>query len=85
MANNLNQCLDAAMVHAFPNKAYKSQKQCIWHMTHKPRHISACKWIARVTKLNSYLTEFPTPPRVVPRKMDQEEILEVLENKIPTT
>eukprot|EP00957_Ditylum_brightwellii_P126924 9676032-Ditylum_brightwellii.AAC.1 len=58
-------------VHVFPNKAYKLQKQYIWHIIHKPRHISACKWIVRVIKLNNYLMEFPTPPGVVPRKLDQ--------------
>eukprot|EP00957_Ditylum_brightwellii_P073672 5597665-Ditylum_brightwellii.AAC.2 len=46
----------------------------IWYMAHKLRHLFACKWIARIMKLNSYLTEFPIPPRVVTRKMDREEI-----------
>eukprot|EP00957_Ditylum_brightwellii_P195441 14890987-Ditylum_brightwellii.AAC.1 len=39
------------------------------------------KW---VIKSNNYLTEFPTPPRVETKKMNQKEILEVLENRIPT-
>eukprot|EP00957_Ditylum_brightwellii_P014942 1126262-Ditylum_brightwellii.AAC.1 len=52
-------------------------------MAHNSRHISAHNWIARVTKLNNYLTEFPSPPRVELRKMDWEEILEVLENGFP--
>eukprot|EP00957_Ditylum_brightwellii_P091202 6943535-Ditylum_brightwellii.AAC.2 len=82
--DNLKQCLTAMMVHIFPNKVYKLQKWYIWHMTYKPRHISAHKWIARMIKLNSYLLEFPMPPRIEPRKTDQDEILEVLENGIPT-
>eukprot|EP00957_Ditylum_brightwellii_P020424 1539947-Ditylum_brightwellii.AAC.1 len=53
-------------------------------MTRKSRHTSAHKWIARVMKLNNYLTEFPMSPGVVPRKMDQEEMLEVLDNGILT-
>eukprot|EP00957_Ditylum_brightwellii_P125985 9605384-Ditylum_brightwellii.AAC.1 len=54
MADNLNRCLDAIMVHICPNKAYELQKQCIWHTMQKPRHISACRWIARVSKLNNF-------------------------------
>eukprot|EP00957_Ditylum_brightwellii_P081547 6203591-Ditylum_brightwellii.AAC.2 len=77
-------CLNTMTVHVFPNKAYKLQKWYIWHMIHKPRHISACKWIARVAMLNNYPMEFPTPSRVVPRKLDQKELLEVLEDGTPT-
>eukprot|EP00957_Ditylum_brightwellii_P022560 1701975-Ditylum_brightwellii.AAC.1 len=53
-------------------------------MMHKPRHLSAHKWIARITTLNAYITELSTPPRVVSRKMDREKILEVQENGVPT-
>eukprot|EP00957_Ditylum_brightwellii_P039096 2955385-Ditylum_brightwellii.AAC.1 len=35
-------------------------------------------------KLNNYLTEFPTPMGVKAKKLDQEELLEVLGNRIPT-
>eukprot|EP00957_Ditylum_brightwellii_P042153 3192506-Ditylum_brightwellii.AAC.2 len=40
---------------------------------------------SRITKLNNYLTKFPMPPRAVPRKMNREEILEVLEIRVPMT
>eukprot|EP00957_Ditylum_brightwellii_P084914 6456801-Ditylum_brightwellii.AAC.1 len=53
-------------------------------MMHKLRHISAHKWIAEVVKLKNYLTKFPMPPGVVPRKLDLEKILKVLENRILT-
>eukprot|EP00957_Ditylum_brightwellii_P161320 12283363-Ditylum_brightwellii.AAC.1 len=82
--DNLKQSLDVMMVHIFPNKAYKLQKWYICCMMHKPRHVSVSKWIARVIKLNNYLTEFSMPPGVESMKMDQGEILEVLENGIPT-
>eukprot|EP00957_Ditylum_brightwellii_P124306 9475175-Ditylum_brightwellii.AAC.1 len=72
-------------VQVFPNKAYKLQKWYVWHMMHKPRHIPVCNWISRVVKLNNYLTEFPTPTGVEVKKLEQEELLEVLENKIPTS
>eukprot|EP00957_Ditylum_brightwellii_P158147 12037455-Ditylum_brightwellii.AAC.1 len=84
MADNLKHSLNAVMVYGFLNKAYKLQKWYIQHMMHKPRHVPARKWIARVIKLNNYLTEFLTPTGVKARKMDQDEILEVLENRIPT-
>eukprot|EP00957_Ditylum_brightwellii_P131205 10007188-Ditylum_brightwellii.AAC.1 len=83
-ADNLEQCLNVVTVHFFLNKAYKLQEQYIWHMVHKPRHISAHEWIARVIKLNNYLMEFPISPVVKPRKMDWENILKVLE-KNPTS
>eukprot|EP00957_Ditylum_brightwellii_P023735 1790726-Ditylum_brightwellii.AAC.1 len=52
---------------------------------HKPRHIFICKWIARVVKLNNYLMEFSTTTGIEIRKLEMEEILEVLENGIPTS
>eukprot|EP00957_Ditylum_brightwellii_P161085 12264377-Ditylum_brightwellii.AAC.1 len=45
-------------------------------MMHKPRHISICKWIARVVNLNNYLTEFPTPIGIDTKKLEEKEILE---------
>eukprot|EP00957_Ditylum_brightwellii_P090997 6928726-Ditylum_brightwellii.AAC.2 len=54
-------------------------------MIYKPRHISVHKWIAWVVKLNNYLTEFPTLTANEARKLEMEEILEVLENRIPTS
>eukprot|EP00957_Ditylum_brightwellii_P058502 4436295-Ditylum_brightwellii.AAC.1 len=83
--DNLELCLNAVTIHVFLNKAYKLQKQYIWHMIQKTRHMSPHKWTARVIKLNNYLTEFPMLSRVKAKKMDQEEILEVLEIGIPTS
>eukprot|EP00957_Ditylum_brightwellii_P212028 15366878-Ditylum_brightwellii.AAC.1 len=83
MSENLKHCFDAVMVHVFPNKAYKLQKWYIWYMMHNPRHVTTCKWIASVINLKNYIMEFPMPAGVEARKMDQEEILEVLENRIP--
>eukprot|EP00957_Ditylum_brightwellii_P181540 13828186-Ditylum_brightwellii.AAC.1 len=51
---------------------------------HKTRYVPVCKWIARVVKLNNYLMEFPTPVGVKTKKLEQEELPEVLENIIPT-
>eukprot|EP00957_Ditylum_brightwellii_P180600 13756788-Ditylum_brightwellii.AAC.1 len=67
--------LDAMTVLVFPNKAYKLQKQYIQYMMHKTRHIPVCKWIARVVKLNNYLTEFSISTRVDARKLEHEELL----------
>eukprot|EP00957_Ditylum_brightwellii_P081284 6183228-Ditylum_brightwellii.AAC.1 len=83
MADNLKHCLNAVTVQVFPNKAYKLQKWYIQHMMHKPRHNPVYKWIARVVKLNNYLVEFLMPTGVEARKLEQEELLEVLENRIP--
>eukprot|EP00957_Ditylum_brightwellii_P171664 13069271-Ditylum_brightwellii.AAC.1 len=82
---NPKHCLNTVTVEVFPNKAYKLQERYIRHMMHKPRHISVCKWIATVVKLNNYMTEFPTPTGIEARKLEMEEILEVLENRIPTS
>eukprot|EP00957_Ditylum_brightwellii_P067147 5096561-Ditylum_brightwellii.AAC.1 len=80
MLENLEHCLNTVTVYVFPNKAYKLQKQYIWYMMHKPRHVSAYEWITRIIKLNNYITELSTPAEVEARKMDQEEILDALEN-----
>eukprot|EP00957_Ditylum_brightwellii_P148976 11342655-Ditylum_brightwellii.AAC.1 len=85
MVDNLEYCLNAMTVQVFPNKVYKLQKWYIWHMTHKPGHIPVRKWIAMVVKLNNYLMEFPMPTGVDAKKLEQEELLEVLENGIPTS
>eukprot|EP00957_Ditylum_brightwellii_P197088 15014938-Ditylum_brightwellii.AAC.1 len=85
MSDNLDHCLNAVTVKVFTNKAYKLQKWYIQHMMHKPRHMSVHKWIARVVNLNNYLTDFLTPMGVKARKLEQEELLGVLENRIPTS
>eukprot|EP00957_Ditylum_brightwellii_P091329 6954173-Ditylum_brightwellii.AAC.1 len=54
-------------------------------MIHKPRHIFIWKWIARLIKLNNYLTEFLAPTGIKARRLKMEEILKVLENGIPTS
>eukprot|EP00957_Ditylum_brightwellii_P081066 6165876-Ditylum_brightwellii.AAC.1 len=82
---NLKHLLNAMIVQVFPNKAYKLQKRYIHHMMNKPRHISISKWILRVIKFNNYLEEFPTPTEIVAKKLEDEEILEVWENGIPTS
>eukprot|EP00957_Ditylum_brightwellii_P064361 4884931-Ditylum_brightwellii.AAC.1 len=83
--DNLEQCLNAVTVQVFPNKPYKLQKWYIWHIIHKPRYIPVHKWVSRVVKLNNYLTEFPMHTGVEAKKLEQEELLEVLENRIPIT
>eukprot|EP00957_Ditylum_brightwellii_P061227 4646148-Ditylum_brightwellii.AAC.1 len=82
---NFKHCLNAMTVQVFPNKAYKLQKMYIRHMMHKLRHISVRKWIVRVIKLNNYLTEFPKPTGIVTKKLEDEEIVEGLKNRIPTS
>eukprot|EP00957_Ditylum_brightwellii_P097203 7403160-Ditylum_brightwellii.AAC.1 len=84
MLRNLKHCLNTVTFHVYPNKAYKLHEWYIRNMMHKPRHTSTCKWIDRVIKVNNYLMEFPTPVGVEAKKMDLEEILEVLEHGIPT-
>eukprot|EP00957_Ditylum_brightwellii_P102102 7782598-Ditylum_brightwellii.AAC.1 len=37
---SLEQCLNAVIVHMFPNKAYKLQKWYIQNMMYKSRHVS---------------------------------------------
>eukprot|EP00957_Ditylum_brightwellii_P124086 9458626-Ditylum_brightwellii.AAC.1 len=43
IVDNLKHCLNAVMAHIFPSKAQKLQKLYIWHMMHKPRHVSTHK------------------------------------------
>eukprot|EP00957_Ditylum_brightwellii_P199251 15188633-Ditylum_brightwellii.AAC.1 len=84
-ADNLEHCVNTMTVQVFPNKTYKLQKRYSWHMMHKPRQFSVHKLISRVVKLITYLTELPTPTGVETKKLEQEELLEVLENRIPAT
>eukprot|EP00957_Ditylum_brightwellii_P101918 7768142-Ditylum_brightwellii.AAC.1 len=68
-SDNLDHYLNVVTVQVLPNKAYKLQKQYIQHMMHKPRHIPIRKWIARIVKLNNYITKFPTPAGVNARNL----------------
>eukprot|EP00957_Ditylum_brightwellii_P134383 10244921-Ditylum_brightwellii.AAC.2 len=54
-------------------------------MMHKPRHVYAHEWIARVVKLYNYWTELPAPTGIEARKLESEESLEFLESRIPTS
>eukprot|EP00957_Ditylum_brightwellii_P117547 8965016-Ditylum_brightwellii.AAC.1 len=54
------------------------------HMTCKLRGVSSRNWISRGVMLNNYLEKLPTPSKVKARKADDEEHLEILENRVHT-
>eukprot|EP00957_Ditylum_brightwellii_P159531 12143860-Ditylum_brightwellii.AAC.1 len=69
---------------AFEEQTAENLKHCLNVMTVHVFPNKAYKLQKQVIKLNNYLTEAPMPAGAKARKMDQEEILEVLENRIPT-
>eukprot|EP00957_Ditylum_brightwellii_P067199 5100291-Ditylum_brightwellii.AAC.1 len=79
-------------LNAFSNKQTMSKEQmsdnidhCLNAMIVQVSPNKAYKLQKQVTELNNYLTESPAPARFKARKLEQEELLEVLENRIPTS
>eukprot|EP00957_Ditylum_brightwellii_P037775 2856908-Ditylum_brightwellii.AAC.1 len=60
-------------------------KHCLNAMAFQVFPNKAYKLQKQVVKLNNYLTEFPTSTDIEARKLEQEELLEFLENRIPTS
>eukprot|EP00957_Ditylum_brightwellii_P204103 15337729-Ditylum_brightwellii.AAC.1 len=61
----------------FNNKQATFEEQTLENLEHC-LDVVTVQWVPRVIKLNNYLTEFPMSTGIKAKKLDQEEILEVL-------
>eukprot|EP00957_Ditylum_brightwellii_P171317 13041522-Ditylum_brightwellii.AAC.1 len=69
----------------FEEQTSENLKYCLNAMTVQVFPNKVYKLQKGVVKLNNHLAELPMPARVEAKKLEQEELLEVLENKIPTS
>ena len=67
----------------FPPKALLNQKQFMRCFLRKLVEMTAKDYIARVCKINSYLTAFPTEPGREATKLPTDELLDLLEFGVP--
>ena len=80
---NFETCLQAVTKHVFPQRAMAHQKRYMRRYMRKPRDMSTREFVARVTELNAYLTEFP--PFEENQKLDDQEIMDILEFGVPNS
>eukprot|EP00957_Ditylum_brightwellii_P068263 5182492-Ditylum_brightwellii.AAC.1 len=65
---------------AFNNEQAKFENQFPENLEHCLNAVTV-----QVIKSNNYLAEFPTPTGIEAKKLEDEEILEILENRFPTS
>ena len=75
---NFQECLKAVTSDAFPPKTLLNQKQFMRRFLRKPVDMISKEFIARVCKINSYLTAFLTKPGREATKLSTDELLDIL-------
>jgi len=80
---NFALCLDHVNESMFPQKAYITQTRWMRRFLKKPRDMKTRDYVNRVLELNGYLTEFPTPNNNQANKLEDDEIMDILEFSLP--
>ena len=80
---NFALCLDHVNESMFPQKAYITQTRWMRRYLRKPREMKTRDYVNRVLELNGYLTEFPTPNNNQANKLEDDEIMDILEFSLP--
>ena len=78
---NFATCLDAVTSYTFPTKALQYQRRFMRRYLRKPRDTTIRKFNSRLQELNAYLEQFPLFGNN--QKLDDDDLLEVLEFSIP--
>ena len=76
-------CLMAVTEDVSPPKALLNQKRFMRRFLRKPAEMTAKDYVARVCKINSYLTAFPTDPGRQATKLPTNKLLDLLEFGVP--
>ena len=79
---NFENCLNEVMTHVFPEKAGQLQKRYLRCLV-KEEAMTVKEWVAEVLKLNEYLKEFPTVKGIKETKLQESDIMEILEYGVP--
>ena len=77
------ECLKEVTADIFPPKALLSQKPFMHLFLRKPVDMLAKNYIARVCKIISYITDFPTKPGREATKLPTDKLLDLLEFGVP--
>jgi len=81
---NFDLCLNHVNESMFPQKAYITQTRWMRRYLRKPREMKTRDYVNRVLELNGYLTEFPTPNNNQANKLEDDEIMDILEFSLPS-
>ena len=80
---NYELCIEHVNESLFPQRAYVTQTRWMRRYLRKPPEMKTRTYVDRVLELNSYLTEFPRPNGNVAVKLDDDEIMDILEFSLP--
>ena len=80
---NYELCIEHVNESLFPQRAYVIQTRWMRRYLRKPPEMKARAYVDRVLELNGYLTEFPRPNGNVAVKLDDDEIMDILEFSLP--
>ena len=81
---NFDLCLNHVNESMFPQKAYITQTRWMRRYLRKPREMKTRDYVNRVLELNGYLTEFPTSNNNQANKLEDDEIMDILEFSLPS-
>lgn len=84
---SFEKCLDAVRVQVFPTRAVLLQKRYMRRFLRKRAGNTTREYVARLTELNDYIERFPPLEEGgdPPRKLENDEILDLLEFGIPNS
>ena len=80
---NFEKCLNDVTKHMFPEKSVETQKRYMRHNLCLCKGQTVKEWVSRVFELNEYLLEFPKSNENPPQKLDDAELMDILEYGIP--
>jgi hypothetical protein len=80
---NFDEVLQAVTAHVFPKRAAQLQKRYMRRIVRKPAEMSTKMFAARIQELNNFLPLFPAINDVIVTKLDEDEIVDVMEYGIP--
>eukprot|EP00957_Ditylum_brightwellii_P130622 9964653-Ditylum_brightwellii.AAC.1 len=82
---NFKLCLDGVAKHVFPEKSGQIQTRYMQRNIRYNRGTTVKEWVARVLELNNYLKDFPVHNRNPTQPLNTDELLEILEYRVPAS
>ena len=80
---NFEKSLDDVAEHVFPEKAAQTHRRYLRYLK-KPSDMPVKVYVARICELNEYLSDFPKDSvGNPPDKLENHEIMDILENGVP--
>eukprot|EP00957_Ditylum_brightwellii_P010458 791466-Ditylum_brightwellii.AAC.1 len=76
-------CLDDVAEHVFPEKAGQTQKHYMRRNLQRAKGMTVKEWVAKVSKLNGYLKDFPAHNGNRIQPLNGDKLLDILEYGVP--